>query len=99
MRHLIPYHDTCTAQQLADLFAHYIFRLPRLPESIISDRGTQFAPKFWTVLCSILGIEQLLSTPFHLETDGQPERINAILEQDLPAISTTFRTIGKHGYT
>ena len=54
MRHLIPCRDTCTAEQLADLFAHHIFRLHGLPESIISDRGTQFTAKFWKALCGIL---------------------------------------------
>ena len=85
MRHFIPRRDTCTAEQLADLYARHIFRLHGLPESIISDRGTQFTAKFWRALCRILKIEALLSTPFHPQTDGQTERSNAILEQYLRA--------------
>ena len=83
MRHFIPCRDTCTAEQLADLYARNIFCLHGLPKTVVSDRGTQFIAKFWKGLCKILKIEALLSTPYHPETDGQTERINAILEQYL----------------
>ena len=45
----------------------------------------QFIAKFWKGLCKILKIEALLSTPYNSETDGQTERMNAILEQYLQA--------------
>jgi hypothetical protein len=85
MRHFIPCRDTCTAEQLADLYARHIFRIHGMPKTVVSDRGTQFIAKFWKALCKILRIEVLLSTPYHPETDGQTERINAILEQYLRA--------------
>ncbi len=68
------------AEQLAELYARHIFRLHGLPKSIVSDRGTQFIAKFWRALCKALKIESILSTPYHPETDGQTERLNAILE-------------------
>ena len=37
MRHFIPCWDTCTAEQLAELYAYHIFRLHGLPKTIISD--------------------------------------------------------------
>ena len=83
MQHFIPCRDTCTAEQLADLYARHIFRLHGLPKTIVSDLGTQFVAKFWKALCRILKIEALLSSPYHPETDGQTERINVILEQYL----------------
>ena len=83
MRYFIPCQDTCTAEQLAELYAHHIFRLHGLPKTIISDRGSQLIAKFWRALCKALKIEALLSTPYHPETDGQTERVNAILEQYL----------------
>ena len=85
MRHFIPCWDTCMVEQLAELYVRYIFRLHRLPRTIISDRGSQFIAKFWRALCKALKIEALISTPCHLETDGQTERVNAILEQYLRA--------------
>ena len=41
MRHFIPCQDTCTAEQLADLYARNIFRLHGLPKTVVSDRGMQ----------------------------------------------------------
>ena len=70
MQHVIPYRDTCSAEQLADLYAWNIFRLHSLPKTVVSDRGTQFIAKFWKGLCKILKIEALLSTSYHPETDG-----------------------------
>ena len=40
---------------------------------------------FWKCLCERLGIDPRYSTAFHPETDGQTERINAVMEQFLRA--------------
>ena len=69
IRHFIPCRDTCTAEQLAEIYARHIFRLHGLPKSIISDRGTQFVADFWQALCRCLKIEAKLSTPYHPQTD------------------------------
>jgi len=47
-----------------------------LPESIISDRGPQFAAGLMKELNEMLGIKSKLSTVFHPQTDGQTERVN-----------------------
>jgi len=54
-----------------------------LPESIISDRGVQFAAGMMKELNNLLGIQTKLSTAYHPQTDGQTERINQKLEQYL----------------
>ena len=84
-RHLIPCRGDVDAKDLADLFLQWIFRLHGLPETIISDRGTQFASHFWGRLCERLQISRRMSTAFHPETDGQTERLNAVMEQYLRA--------------
>ena len=71
------------AEQLAELFVRHIFRLHGLPRTIVSDRGPQFVAKFWQALCTILKIQAKLSTPYHPQTDGQTERLNAIIKQYL----------------
>jgi len=54
-----------------------------LPESVISDRGPQFAVGMTKELNKMLGIETKLSTAYHPETDGQMKRTNQELEQYL----------------
>jgi len=57
--------------------------LHELPESVVLDRGPQFAAELMKELNRILEIEMRLSTAFHLQTDGQTERMNQELEQYL----------------
>ncbi|RVW62239.1 hypothetical protein CK203_064471 [Vitis vinifera] len=40
----------------------------------------RFTGKFWTELFKLMGSELHLSTNFHPQTDGQTERVNALLE-------------------
>ena len=65
------------------MFRDNVWKLHRLPESIISDRGPQFMAGLMRELNRMLGIESKLSTVFHPQTDGQTERINQELEQYL----------------
>jgi len=60
-----------------------VWKLHRLPESIISDQGPQFAAELTKELNRMLGIETRLSTTFHPQMDGQTERMNQKLEQYL----------------
>jgi len=55
------------------LFRDNMWKLHRLPESIVSDRGPQFVVELTKELNRILGIKTKLSTAFHLQTDGQTE--------------------------
>ena len=64
---------------------HNIFRLYELPDSVTSDRGSQFIGAAWKQVCKKLGIKAQLSTAFHPETDGQTEKINGVMEQYLRA--------------
>ena len=54
-----------------------------LLESVVLDRGPQFAAELTKELNLMLGIKTKLSTAFHLQTDRQIERINQELEQYL----------------
>jgi len=54
-----------------------------LPESIISNKGPQFAAGVMRELNTMLGIDSKLSTVFYPQTDGQTERMNQELEQYL----------------
>ncbi|MBW0581213.1 hypothetical protein O181_120928, partial [Austropuccinia psidii MF-1] len=68
-------------KDLAHLFIKNIFPKHGLPSRIVSDRGPLFVSSFWTNICQQLKISRDFSTAYHPETDGQPERVNQILEQ------------------
>jgi hypothetical protein len=50
---------------------------------IISNRGSQFVARFWEQLHASLGTHLIHSSAYHLQTDGQTERVNQILEDML----------------
>ena len=81
--HFIPTTEKTTAGGLARLFRDNIWKLYGLPESIILDRGPQFAAGVMRELNAMLGIDSKLSTAFHPQTDRQTERMNQELEQYL----------------
>ena len=83
MAHYIPTHESVTSEGTARLYFDNIFPLHGLPDSLVSDRGTQFTSGFSRSLCKLVGATQNLSTSFHTQTDGQTERVNDILKQYL----------------
>ena len=83
MTHFVVIIGGTSAKGLIRLFRNNMWKLHRLLESIISDRGPQFAAEMIKELNSMLGIETKLSMLFHPQTDGQTERINQKLEQYL----------------
>jgi len=83
MAHFIPTTEKTTAGGLARLFRDNVWKLHGLLESIISDRGPQFAVGVMRELNAMLGINSKLSTVFHPQMDGQTERMNQELEQYL----------------
>ena len=69
--HFVTTTEGTSAKELARLFRDNIWKLHGLPESVISDRGPQFAVELTKKLNRMLGIKTRLSTPFHPQTDGQ----------------------------
>ena len=81
--YFIPTTEKTSAEELARLFRNNMWKLHRLPKSIISDRGPQFAVGLMKELNEMLGIKSKLSTVFHPQTDRQTKRVNQELEQYL----------------
>jgi transposase InsO family protein len=79
----LPCHKTTTAQEAADMYYRYIWRIYGPPRSIVSDRGSQFISAFMNELCRLIGIKQKLSTAYHPQTDGNTEIVNQYLDQRL----------------
>ena len=76
MTYFVATTEETSVEGLARLFRDNVWKLHRLPESIVLDRGLQFAAEITKELNSILGIETKLSMSFHPQIDGQTERMN-----------------------
>jgi len=83
MTHFVAMTEGTSAEGLARLLRDNVWKLHGLPESVVSDRGPQFAAELTKELNRMLGIKTKLSTVFHPQTDGQTERMNQELEQYL----------------
>ena len=83
MTHFVATMEGTLAEGLARLFQDNIWKLYGLLESVVLDRGPQFVAELMKELNRMLGIKTKLSTAFHSQTDGQTERMNQELEQDL----------------
>ncbi|KAM2418624.1 hypothetical protein ACFX1W_025288 [Malus domestica] len=76
----IPAPVECTAEVAARLFLKHVVKYWGVPRSIVSDRDARFTGRFWKELFKLLGSKLDFSTAFHPQTDGQTERVNALLE-------------------
>lgn len=81
--HFIPTHETVDTAGIADLHIREVYRLHGLPSEFVSDRGPQFASCLMRLLYSKLGIKASTTTAYHLEANGQTERMNKEVAQYL----------------
>jgi hypothetical protein len=80
MVHFIPCNKMVIGEEIARFFMDNIYKYHGLPDDIISDCGSQFTPKFWQSLFKILKVKVKLFFAYHLQTDGQTEKVNQVLE-------------------
>ncbi|XP_044716392.1 integrase core domain-containing protein [Hirsutella rhossiliensis] len=77
--------DNMEAEQCANRFLQCHYRFHGMPRSIVSDRGSNWLSRFWKRFCRLAGVTQKLSTAYHPQTDGGPERMNQEIEAYLRA--------------
>ena len=65
-----------SSKGIAKIYWDAIWKLHGIPRKILSDRGPQFALKFIEEFMKALETMRQLSMAYHLQTDGQMERIN-----------------------
>ena len=80
--HFLPVRLDYSMDQLAELYVSEIIRLHGIPLSIVSDRDPRFTSRFWKELQSAF-TRLNFNTTFHLQTDGQFERVIQVLEDML----------------
>ena len=83
MAHFIPTTTNVTAKETAELLLTNVVRLHGLPDAIISDRGHEFVAALFQEVWKAMGTELRMSTAYHPQSDGQTERVNRELEQQL----------------
>jgi len=76
MAYFVPTTEKTLVEGVVRLFWNNVWKLHRLPESIITDRGAQFTAGIMKELNQMLGIDTKLSTAYYPQTDGQTERMN-----------------------
>ena len=72
-----------SATGTAQLYLQHIWKLHGLPKRVVSDRGPQFMAEFTKELYQILRVKLAATMAYHLQGDGQTERVNQELEQYL----------------
>jgi uncharacterized FAD-dependent dehydrogenase len=77
--HFIPVNTNYNVQKYIEIFVARVLCLHGVPKMIVSDRGSQFNACFWEQLHASLGTHLIHSSAYHLQTDGQTERVNQIL--------------------
>ncbi len=77
--------DTMDAEACAERFLQCHYRFHGMPRSIVSDRGSNWLSRFWKRFCKLAQITQRLSTAYHPQTDGGPERTNQEIQAYLRA--------------
>ena len=69
----VPTKDTSAAATL-DAFLKQWVTVFGIPDSIHSDRGTNFESKLMSMVCAQFGIKQTRTTAFHPQSNGQAEK-------------------------
>ena len=69
-----------TARTTARVLYNNYFSIFGFPQKLMSDQGTEFCGNVIAAMCSLLGIEKTLTTPYHPQTNGSAERVHQMLQ-------------------
>ena len=76
-----PVMVTINALGLTEVIIDVVVRYHGLSNSIVTDQGSIFISKFWSLLCYFLGIKWRLFTAFHPQIDSQTKRQNSTMAE------------------
>lgn len=68
--------------QVANCFIQ-LLSLVGMPREVLTDQGTNFLSELFRNVYRLLGIKVIMTTPYHLQTDGLVERFNQTLNSML----------------
>jgi hypothetical protein len=67
---------TQTAEEVTLTFLRHIILLYGIPQSLVTDQGSQFMGDVFKRLCKVLKLNKLNTTAYHPESNGSLERAN-----------------------
>ena len=73
---LCPTNKTVDMDGIGELLHENLYKQFGLPDKMLSDRGPQFAAKAFRAMLNRLGINSVLSTAYHPQTDGTTKGVN-----------------------
>lgn len=76
----LPNH---TAQTVAEAFTVHFVCIHGIPDTILTDQGTDFMSKTFTEMCKLLKINKINSSAFHPQSQGGLERSHRTLKEYL----------------
>jgi hypothetical protein len=77
---LCPTTKTVTMDGIGDLLHENLYKRFGLPDKMLSDRGPQLTAKAFRAMLSRLGVNSVLSTAYHPQTDRTTEWVNQEIE-------------------
>ena len=92
---LIPCRKITTAGEVARLYLQHVVKLQRVPRAIHTDRGAQFVGRWWREIWSLLSTKLKYGTAYHPQSQGQVERMNAIISQMLHCLMSDVADLGR----
>lgn len=78
--HFVPVKDNMDTKQLGKIYVREVVKLHKVPRRIVSDKDTQLVSTFWYGLQKALGTRLSFSIAYHLQIDGQTEKVNQIIK-------------------
>ena len=73
--------STATIRYLRQLFAQF-----GIPETIVSDNGTQFVSVEFKEFCRLNGIRHVQTAPYHPSSNGLAERAVQVVKQGVSSL-------------
>ncbi len=73
--------------EFAKLYLRYVFPFVEISSQVISDHNLKFISKVFREICNLLKVKQNILSAYHLQTDGQSEKMNQHMETALQIFS------------
>ncbi|XDV11184.1 hypothetical protein PO909_000192 [Leuciscus waleckii] len=73
---------TKAAREVADCLLKFVHQF-EAPKRVLTDQGKEFVNKLNSNICKVLNIKRSLCAPYHPQTNGLVERMNATIQRSL----------------